>query len=139
VTLLRDLAAEDNGDGVRHPRDPSALVFTHPATGNALGHWSRVSQAIQVRSGTSGWWWHDVRRTCATALGDMGVAPHIVEICLGHTLSRSSDGQALGSVARTYNTSRYAAEHRAALQLLADGLARIEAGESETNVVPLRA
>jgi integrase len=119
--------------------DPTALVFTHPATGNKLLHWSRISRKIQARTGTSGWWWHDVRRTCATLLGDMGIAPHIIEICLGHVLSKSSDGQALGNVATVYNRSRYGKEHAEALQRLADELDRIKVGEPETNVVPLRA
>jgi len=61
---------------------------------------------------TNGWQRHDLRRTSATLLGGMGVAPHIVEIVLGHAEPHSQ-------LAGIYNQSRYEREHRDALMQLA--------------------
>jgi integrase len=120
-------------------RDPDDLVFANPNTGHQLSHWDRTTKRIQARSGTSGWHRHDLRRTAATILGDTGTLPHVVEIVLGHALSKSSDGQPLSAVAAVYNRSPYRREHADALQRLADELDRIEADRPKTNVVPLRA
>lgn len=52
------------------------------------------------------WTLHDLRRTFATYLNDIGVAPHIVEQMLGHSL---------GGVMAIYNRSQYLPEKRVAL------------------------
>jgi integrase len=111
------------------------LVFTN-SVGHKLSHWDRVTKQIYKLSGTTGWHRHDIRRTAATFMGELGVAPHIIEVCLGHTLRTSSDGSTVGRIAATYNRSRYRAEHADALQRLADELDRI--GE-DTNIIRLRA
>jgi integrase len=105
--------------------DPEALVFAG-ATGGPLVNWDRATKALQAASGTAGWHRHDIRRTVATLLGRLGVAPHVIEVALGHAIRTSSDGSALGRVATVYNRSRYEHEHRVALDLLAAELASIE-------------
>ncbi len=60
------------------------------------------------------WRIHDLRRTAATGMGDLGVQPHVVEAVLNH-----ASGSKAG-VAGTYNRSLYAAEKRAALDLWAE-------------------
>jgi integrase len=50
---------------------------------------------------------HDLRRTCRTHLGKLGVPPHIAERCLNH---------ALGKIAATYDVHDYLPERRAALE-----------------------
>ncbi len=125
--LLRDAAGDAPPDG---------LIFANEA-GGVLANWHEQTQAIQRRSGTAGWHRHDIRRTAASFMGDIGIAPHVVETALGHKLRTSSDGSALGRVATIYNLSRYRTEQADALQQLADELDLIEAGE--TNVVRLSA
>ena len=128
----------------RLPRDaagdpcalPDGLIFANEA-GGVLANWHEQTQAIQRRSGTAGWHRHDIRRTAASFMGDIGIAPHVVETALGHKLRTSSDGSTLGRVASVYNLSRYRAEQADALQQLADELDLIET--SETNVVRLSA
>jgi integrase len=118
--------------GDRHAGD---LIF--PAIeGGALTRWDNATRRVQTASGTKDWHRHDVRRSVASIMGDLGIAPHIVEVALGHTLSHSSDGQKIGGNATTYNVSRYRKEHAEALQALADALDRIEAGAG-ANVIPL--
>ncbi len=107
---------------------PHALVF-HTATGNRLMNWDRETKAIMETSGTAGWTRHDLRRTGATMLGEMGEPPHVIEAALNHVAIASQ-------IAATYNRSRYRPEVRAALQRLADALDAIAEGGGE--LVPLR-
>ena len=61
-----------------------------------------------------GWRLHDIRRTVATRLGDLGVLPHVVEAILNHV------GGFRSGVAGVYNLARYEAEMRDALTRWAD-------------------
>jgi integrase len=108
--------------------DPDALVFGNSA-GGPLANWDREAKALMLASGTAGWTRHDLRRTGATMLGDMGELPDIIEAALNHVSIRSA-------LAATYNRSRYRPQVAAALQRLADALDGIEAGGAE--VVPMR-
>jgi integrase len=57
------------------------------------------------------WVVHDLRRSMATHMERLGVAPHVIEACLGH---------ALKGVAGTYRRYSFLPEKLAALQLWAD-------------------
>lgn len=65
------------------------------------------------------WTLHDLRRTCATGMARLGVAPHIVEAVLNH-ISGSKAG-----VAGIYNLYAYEAEKREALTRWADHIQRL--------------
>jgi integrase len=106
---------------------PSALIFS-TRSGALLRNWDRETKAIQRTTGTAGWTRHDLRRTGATMLGEMGEMPDIIEAALNHVNIRSP-------LAATYNRSRYRPQVAVALQRLADALDGIEAGAGE--VVPL--
>src|SRR5580693_6879988 len=41
--------------------------------------WSLHKSALDQRSGVSGWTIHDLRRTAATGMADIGIPPHIIE------------------------------------------------------------
>ena len=117
MDLLRDC-----GPGQR--RD---LVFT-TETGGRLSNWDRETKIIQQASGTAGWTRHDLRRTGATMLGEMGTEPHVIESALNHAEVHSR-------LASTYNRARYQPAVAMALQRLADALDGIEAGAGA--VIPL--
>jgi integrase len=118
---------------------PDNLVFAN-RVGRQLGHWDEPTKRVQALSHTSGWHRHDIRRTGATLMAELGVAPHVIEMALNHTMRTSSDGSTVGRIAATYNRSRYAADHARALQKLADDFDTIAAGETATGtVVRLRA
>ncbi len=69
----------------------------------------KVAKRIQERSRTSGWVWHDTRRTVRTRLAEMGVAPHVAEAVLGHVAP---------GIVRTCNLHEPVPEMRAALSLV---------------------
>ncbi len=54
------------------------------------------------------WRIHDLRRTCATGMAEIGIAPHVVEACLNHVSG------AKAGVAGTYDRAAYATEKRIA-------------------------
>jgi integrase len=76
------------------------------------------------------WTVHDIRRTVATRLGDLGVQPHIIETVLNHRGGHKS------GVAGTYNRSSYDREVRAALVLWADHVRTLATGD-ERKVIPI--
>jgi integrase len=78
------------------------------------------------------WTLHDLRRTCATRMADLGTAPHVIEQILNH-----QSGHRRG-IAGVYNRSSYEREVRAALALWSDQVRSI-VEKSERKIVPLRA
>jgi integrase len=89
------------------PREGRALVFGEG--GGGFSGWSRCKDRLDKRVGFTGWTLHDLRRTFATRLSDLGVQPHVVEALLNH-----ASGHKAG-VAGIYNRSGYTSEKRAAL------------------------
>jgi integrase len=69
--------------------------------------------------GVAPWRLHDLRRTCATGMAELGTQPHIIEAVLNHVSGHKA------GVAGIYNRARYADEMRAALQRWADHVERI--------------
>ena len=112
-----------------HAREGRDLVFgsrTGPFSG-----WSKAKAELDVRMlvalkaerGSKAvlvpWRLHDLRRTAATRMGDLGVQPHVVEAVLNH-ISGTRAG-----VAGIYNRAAYAAEKQAALALWAGRVAEV--------------
>jgi integrase len=81
----------------------------------------RAKQELDQRLRIAPWRLHDLRRTCATQMAELGVQPWYVEAVLNH-----QSGHKQG-VAGTYNRARYADEMRSALQRWADYLDKITA------------
>jgi integrase len=110
----RDLIAS-MGDGA------TGLVFSTNGRTRPSG-WSRVKRRVDARMLTlaraergpkaviAPFRLHDLRRTCATGMAELGIAPHIVEAALNHVSG------ARAGVAGTYNRAVYFDERRAALE-----------------------
>jgi len=89
-----------------------ALLAEMPRTGDAVFEftaWAYSKDILDKRSGVSDWVVHDIRRSVATGMADIGVQPHIIEAVLNHVSGHK------GGVAGIYNRSSYAAEKAAAL------------------------
>jgi integrase len=81
--------------------------------------WSVARAMLQKRIAESQadvqpWRLHDIRRTVATRMGDIGVLPHVVEAVLNHVSGHKA------GVAGVYNRALYRAEKREALERWAD-------------------
>ena len=112
-------------------RDDRDLIFGSRA--GPFSGWSkskaeldaRISAALRAEQGIKAalvpWRHHDLRRTAATRMGDLGIQPHIVEAVLNH-ISGSKAG-----VAGIYNRAAYGPEKRAALVLWAKHVERLTA------------
>ena len=95
------------------------LVFTTNGT-VAITVGDRVKGSLDARMNLSApWRFHDLRRTAATGMAELGVAPHIVEAVLNHVSG------ARAGVAGVYNRAAYAPEKKAALERWAAHVERL--------------
>jgi integrase len=101
------------GLGYAKPRLDARIA---EANGKPLPHWTP----------------HDLRRTVATRMADLGVQPHIIEAVLNHVSGHKS------GVAGIYNRATYDKEKREALNFWAAHLLAVVEG-SPRKIVPLRA
>jgi integrase len=99
-------------------------------SGAGFTAWDRQKQALDARSGVSAWTPHDIRRSTATRMADIGIMPHVVEEILAHT-----SGHKRG-VAGIYNRSSYEREVRNALALWEDHVRTLVEG-GERKILPL--
>jgi integrase len=88
-----------------------------------FNNWDRAKSALDLRLGMAPWRLHDLRRTAATQMGELGVQPHIIEAILNHY-----SGHRAG-VAGVYQRAKYEPEMRSALQRWADHLDQITTPE----------
>jgi integrase len=114
-----------------HRIGPHDTVFSTAKAG--FSDHSRAKHALDARLGQMApWVLHDLRRSVATHMAEIGIAPHIIEAVLNHTSGHKA------GVAGVYNKAAYEREKRAALALWADHvMALVE--DRATSVVPLRA
>jgi integrase len=106
----------------RFPADGREYLFGRDETNGFARSYTRPKERLDARAGFSNWRIHDLRRTCATGMANLGVAPHVVEAVLNH-ISGSK-----GGVAGIYNKAQYLPERRAALTLWAAHLTAIVEG-----------
>jgi integrase len=81
--------------------------------------WSKAKEQLDKLSGVTDWTLHDLRRTFATRLAEMGVAPHVVERLLNHSTGTISGAAAV------YNRAKYLEEMREAVNLWERNLSTI--------------
>jgi integrase len=95
---------------------------------------SRLDEHIaeMTRNYLPHWTPHDLRRTTATRMAELGIAPHVVEAVLNH---KSGTIKGVGA---TYNRYSYDSEKRMALGLWAEHLLAV-VEERDSKIVPLRA
>jgi integrase len=98
---------------------------------HGFNNWYSTKTALHQRSGTAGWTVHDLRRSTATGMANIGIQPHIIEAVLNH-----QSGHKAG-VAGIYNLATYETEKRNALAAWADHIREITTGVAPT-IVPMR-
>ena len=116
--VLTSVASNDvwlfpNRDGSSHVSEKS---ITKQVGGrqseNILSNRSKDNQALVLSGGK--WTPHDLRRTGATIMGDLGVAPDVTEKCLNHTEENK--------VKRIYQRQKLEVEQAEAWQVLGNRL-----------------
>lgn len=115
--------------------DGRSFVFGY-GSGQFSG-WSKSKAALDARiqetTGTAlpHWTVHDLRRTAATRMADLGIAPHVIEAVLNHVSGHK------GGIAGIYNRALYSAEKGQALALWADHLTAL-VEKRKSNITPLK-
>jgi integrase len=102
--------------------------------GDGAGGYSGFSSAkekLDEASGVADWTLHDLRRSMATRMADLGVQPHVIEAILNHVSGHKS------GVAGVYNRSTYSTEKRAALDLWGTHIQMLLARSEGANVTAL--
>jgi integrase len=109
--------------------DDDARVFGRRDAG--FGGWSKAKAALDRRmtKPVVPWTVHDIRRSVATHMAELGVLPHVIEALLNHISGHK------GGVAGVYNRAVYERETHAALALWADHI-RSVIGGGERKIVP---
>lgn len=93
-------------------------VFMARGNRKPFNGWQSCTFTLMKACATEHWTLHDLRRTFATRLAELGVAPHVIERLLNHV-----DGT-LSRIALVYNRASYLKEMREALELWESHLAR---------------
>jgi integrase len=81
--------------------------------------WSRCKERLDVAVGMTDWTLHDIRRSVATGMADLGIQPHIIEATLNHVTGHKA------GVAGVYNRSNYSDAVRDALALWGQHVTKI--------------
>jgi integrase len=97
---------------------------------NGFNNWHFTKKILDQGSGISGWLVHDLRRSTATGMANIGIQPHIIEAVLNHVSGHKA------GVAGIYNRSSYEREVRNALALWADHIRSIT-DNTERKVIPI--
>ncbi len=92
------------------PRMSSDLLFPARGKSNPISGFSKWKRTLDELSGVQDWTLHDLRRTVATGMAALQIAPHVVERVLNHKSGTFS------GVAGIYNRFAYLEEMRDALQ-----------------------
>jgi integrase len=98
---------------------------------SGFSFWSQGKEGLDEWLGDSvaPWRLHDVRRSVATRMADLGIMPHVIEAVLNH-----QSGHKRGP-AGVYNRSRYDREVRNALALWSDHVRTLIAGGERKVVI----
>ena len=117
-------------------RDGIDLVFGH--AGGVFGSFSIHKIALdkhiaELNGGKPipAWVLHDLRRTAATGMAEIGVQPHVIESVLNHVSGHK------GGIAGIYNRAQYGAEKAQALARWDEHVASVVEGRRGA-VIPMR-
>jgi integrase len=110
-------------------RDDRDLVFGKGDGG--FSGWSKSKNRLDAVLKISEWRLHDLRRTAATGMGELGVMPHVIEAVIGHV-----SGVRAG-VSGTYNRSKLEKEKARALAMWSAHVVELVENR-QPKVVPMR-
>jgi integrase len=135
VKIIRDQLSDVKALAERKGRAMPAFVFPGPGahgpvTGAAIAKAIKREEVMKREAatilGVERWTSHDLRRSAATHMEELGISPFII----GHVLNHVSATKA-SITSRVYARYDYMREKREALHLWADRLAGIVSGGAE--------
>ena len=122
--LAHDVPLSSSAVEILEKRERADRLLVFGSRTGPFQGWSNAKSALDKRvlararaDGAHGvlkpWRLHDIRRTVATRMADLGVQPHVIEAVLNHISGHKA------GVAGVYNRASYANEKRHALELWA--------------------
>jgi integrase len=128
VAVLKSLSKEK---GNKLPK--SGLIFS--TTGNTpFSGFSKPKRRLDDAAKVEEWRLHDLRRTAATAMSEMGLSVQVVERVLNHR------GMSRSGIVGIYQRSELLPERKAALEAWGKRVAALVSGRKPAgNVVPIKA
>jgi integrase len=109
---------------------PARLIFTTNGR-TAVSGFSRAKSGFDKAMSAAHWTLHDLRRTAASGMAGLGIAPHVVEAALNHKTG------SIKGVAAVYNRYNYSTERRHALEAWGHAVDRLVIGSPSANVIEL--
>ena len=119
------------------PRVEGKAGYLFTTTGKSpVSGWSKIKRRLDTAmlalaraergadAAVREWRLHDLRRTCATGMAELGIPPHIIEVALNHVSGHKA------GVAGIYNRAEHSAERKAALELWAAHVEALVTGRS---------
>lgn len=142
-------ARTKNGEPNRVPLSPLAVrlirqamllagesdwVFPNPTNDGPIDPHAptRAMSRARERLGISDFRVHDLRRTAATGMAELGISPHTISLVLNHVSARR--GTVTG---KSYVQYSYDKEKREALNSWSTRVENIAAGNATSNIVPI--
>jgi integrase len=108
--------------------EPTAISYSLGSNGPSS--YSKSKRALDQRLSIAPWVIHDLRRSVATHMAELGIQPHIIEAILNHVSGHKA------GVAGIYNRASYDREKRQALDRWAAHLMALVEGRA-SNVVAM--
>ena len=105
----------------------SEYVFT--LNGKTPTRGTRAKARLDAAAAIDHWTIHDLRRTLATGLNELGIEPHIADAILGHTVK---------GVAGVYNRAKYEGQKKTALDVWGAKVMALVEGREPAKVLPMR-
>jgi integrase len=111
------------------PRQTNRDLLFGTLSPRGFTSWYMFDELVERVGLSDPWTIHDIRRSVATGMADIGIAPHIIEAVLNH-----QSGHKAG-IAGVYNRSSYTREVKLALAAWESHIAALIGGERK--VIPL--
>jgi integrase len=144
-TLPAERSKNGRGQTIALPAAALAIITTVPRSNrdslfgtraeSGFMRWATAKADLDRRLADTvkPWRLHDIRRSVATKMADVGVEPHHIEAILNHYSGHRS------GIAGVYNRSPYERAVKAALARWSEHVLALLEGRSRENVIPLHA
>jgi len=112
---------------------PAIGEFVFTSNGETpFSGFSKAKKRLDKNSGITDWRLHDIRRTVATGMATLGIAPHIADKVLNH------QSGAISGVAAVYQRHDFLAERKSALEAWGNHVQGLIDGTDRQNVINIR-